>query len=216
MADSAYITLDPEFEEILAKVAADPESALLRVPRPQRIRGLFEREKVSEGASILSRAEKHLLQAYRSDVAGLLRDVCRMKLLDGPRSRPHVSPYKTADREHERLNPSGLAERFRREQIEAREIEGVAPAWSLLERCVGEPFGDEPTVSQLAEASIRLEPSDAARVLAAVDLIQRGAPRAALEVLHRVVAGFPEREILLHAWNDLGMSYSFTGVGCGV
>ena len=211
MGPSTFLTLDPEFEAILAKVAADPDSALLRVPRPQRIVSLFEREPARETESRFSVAERHLLHAYRSEVAGLLRDVCRMKLIEEPRSREHVSPYKPEQGRNDCRDIQDLAARVHRGRKASENTLELEPAWALVEKCVGGVSTDEPTVSQLAQASLRLEPCDEARIFAAVDLMIRNAPRTAVQILRRVISEYPTADIQLHAWNNLGAAHSFAG-----
>ena len=207
MSGSEFVTFDPEIEEILRKVASDPDSALLRVPRPQRIRGLFERtEPASAWSSSWSRQERQLLQVYRAEVAALLRDACRIKLFDPSRSPWHASPYKTP--QQDRSNAAELARTVASVQGDAPAGEDLSTARALIEKCVAEPRGAEPTVAELAEASLRLEPRDESRVMAALDYIQREMPRTAIRILGRVIAELPRPDVLATAWNNLGMARS--------
>lgn len=207
MSGSEFITLDPEFEEILRKVASDPGSALLRVPRPQRIRGLFERvEPATALSTSWTKYERHLVQVYRAEMADLLRQACRIKLFDASRSRWHSSPRRTPDQR--RAEPSELAKDVARSAVEPLESEEFRNARALLEQCVTDFRGLEPSVADLAEASLRLEARDEARVMAALDYAQRDMPRAAIQILERVIAELPRSEILMCAWNNLGMAWS--------
>lgn len=211
MSGSEFITLDPEFEEILRKVASDPGSALLRVPRPQRIRGLFERVQPASALSTSwTKSERHLLQVYRAELADLLRQACRVKLLDPSRSRwRNNHPRGTPDQR--RVRASELARGVARSGVEPLESEEIRSARALLEECVADFEGLEPSVADLAEASLRLEPRDEARVLAALDYSQREMPRAAIQILERVIADLPRPEILMCAWNNLGTAWSLLG-----
>lgn len=69
--------MEPELEELLHTIARDPRSTLLRVDRPTILRGLFDRDPmVRESCTQLTSAERQLLRAHRSELAGLLREVC--------------------------------------------------------------------------------------------------------------------------------------------
>lgn len=212
MASPKPFSIDPEVEEILLRIGADPGSALLRVPRPRDIRGLLERRQgVSAGAEMLTVAERHLLQVHRNEVARLLVEASRMKLIDGPGRRVLVSPFQTASREHFRWNPTDLARHMDEIRSNRAIQDKTGHPWILLERCVRDPFGDSPTVTQLAEASLRLQPSDEARIQAGLDLIHLGAPEASIRILNDVLQAPASETIRSSAENNLGVAYSFLG-----
>jgi hypothetical protein len=136
MTSSEFITLDPEFEEVLREVAADPDSSLLRVPRPKRIRSLFDRgSAVGALEPGLTRAEQHLLQVHRNELAWLLRQACLVKLVEGPKSRLYVSRYITAERQVELMRPSTMRSQLDLERGTAAGAKDEAPAIALLDRC---------------------------------------------------------------------------------
>ena len=212
MAGPEYITLDPEFETILREVAADPDSALLRVPRPQRIRSLFDRGgPIGPRAAVLTKVERHLVQTHRNELAWLLRQAALVKLLEGPRGRLYASRYGPGGKEYPLVKPAELRRRAGEERGNATQIEGGECALDLVERCAADPFGDEPTAADLATAAFRLEPSDEARVLVAMDFTERNAPRTALRLVRDVLAFNPPTGVAESAWSIVGYCHSNTG-----
>jgi len=212
VASERPISIDPEVEEILRLIGADRGSALLRVPRPQNIRGLLERTpRVSVGAAMLTVAERHLLQVHRNEVARLLVEAGKTLLIDGPRRRVKVSPYQTARREHLRLEPGDLARQMQKIRPSRTIEDNLDHPWKLLEECVRHPFGLAPTVTQLAEASLRLQPSDEARIEAGLDLIHLGAPEASVRILHDVLQAPASASIWASAENNLGVAFAYLG-----
>jgi hypothetical protein len=207
MASSEDVHLDPQVEEVLRRVATEPGSALLRVPRPSSIKGFFDRQHaVGIAASGLSSAERQLVQAHRSDVARLLREACRMKLLSGPEGPVNVSPFRSIQEPHVRLDPEALAREARRQASADKSLTDMDPCWSLIEACVRDPRGGSPSVLQLAEASLRLEPTDEARIMAALELTQHGSPESATRILHHMLSAPLPVSIEVSAWNNLGMA----------
>jgi hypothetical protein len=85
----------------------------------------------------------------------------------------------------------------------------LAESWRVLHRCVLEPTGTEPTVLQLAEASLRLEWSDEAQLMAALDMIESGAPLSAIELLKRLLTVPASKSIEVCVWNNLGLAYKY-------
>lgn len=73
--------MEPELEELLLTIAADPRSSLLRVDRPTILRGYFDRDPmVRESCTQLTSAERQLLRVHRRELAGYLRSACFDKL----------------------------------------------------------------------------------------------------------------------------------------
>jgi len=212
MPEPKGITIDPEVEEILRTIAADPGSSLLRVPRPQRVMAFFDRGRgVSSVAAGLTSAERHLVRSYRSDVAWLLRESCRMKLIDGPKGQLHISPFRSAREEHRRWKPEVLSARIRENRLEKCIQAELDSGWRLLDHCVEAPYGDTPSVTQLAEASLRLEATDEARIMAALDLTTGGAPKAGIRILAHVLEEPSANSVAICARGNIGMAHSFLG-----
>lgn len=201
------VVLDPEFEAVLREVAQDPDSVLLRVPRPKVVRGLYERSSpVSPRTAGLNAAERQLVQVYRCEVAWLLRQACLTKLVEGRGSRAYVNRHVLVDRDCTVLPPDELRRRVDHERAGNPEEE-CREALELLALAVSDPFGQEPTIAALAAASHRLEPTNEARILAGMDLETRDAPRSAVELLGAVLDTQPGPEHEVAAWNNLGFAY---------
>jgi len=64
----------PELESLLREVAADPQSMLLRTPRPRLVAGYLDRSLVSRDAlRARTLAEGELLRVHREELAAALR-----------------------------------------------------------------------------------------------------------------------------------------------
>lgn len=206
---------DPEVEALLREIAADPNSSLLRVTRPQAVKGLFERtERVSPGMTGLSSAERHLVQVHRNEVAHLLREVCRWRMMNDPASKANFSPYNGAtETKHSSLKEFEDA---------ARSLERNEPdpdshsALQLIKECIGEQGVH---VSSIASASQRLEPHDASRIYIGLDLAFRGKPHSAIRVYKSVLDDCVEPAMRSSAWANAAVAYELLGmnemmVGC--
>jgi hypothetical protein len=198
----------PEVEEVLREVAADPRSSLLKISRPEHLRGHFERySNVGPQTAGLTAAERHLVTAYRSEVARLLGDVCRRRLVD---ASPTISCSVTVDTQVKIYEEHELRER-------AKEIRDLGTEWTepgieeLLASCVSGAISREPTVTDLATAMARLEPSDSARVLAGLDLNLRGSPRVALQLYRSALEGQPDALMESQIWDNVGQSLAVLG-----
>ncbi len=206
------LVLDPEFEQLLREIAADPDSTLLRVPRPKVVRGFFERdEALSANATVLTRAEKHLVRTRGNELAWLLRQACLYKLVEGPTSKSYVSRYGPSGKDCSPLDQALVRERVEWEREEASGSDQHEHAVELLLRCVKSPVGGEPHVAELAMASHRLQPTNAARLQVAIDLCLRDAPRAGLSLAWRVLNAHPLRDDATRAWECIGLAYSRLG-----
>jgi len=200
--------LEPEIEELLREVAADPDSSLLRVPRSKAVPTLYEdRPAVGPATDGLSAAEKEILRVHRLEVAWLLRQVCLLKLVEGNRNRPYVGRY---------LNPRTRASLIRPRTIDAgcEELattltgdEHCIMAQALLKRAVANPASEQPTILDLAAVAHRLQPSSMARVLASQDLLLGGSPRTALALLNAVLPFHPFTSIGVSAWHTIGLAH---------
>jgi hypothetical protein len=205
-----FITIDPELEVLLRELAADPESSLLRIPRPKHIRSLFDHgDAVGSREPALSRLEQHLLQVYRSELALLLRQACLFKLVEGHTSKHFVSKYVSIDRHVDVCPPSCL-----QKDVEVRctqlghSSEPFSTGLALLQSCVRAPLDTEPTVSALAAAAFRLERTDDSRLLATSELVQGPNPRGALLLLAEVLSSHPAVSTASSAWTQVGLAFS--------
>lgn len=80
--------LHPEVEHLLAEIAADPNSSLLRIPRAKILPELFRPpDPIRQSAYFLTSAERHLLAVHREEVAHWLRVGLVFARSEGRRSR---------------------------------------------------------------------------------------------------------------------------------
>lgn len=208
MAPESFL-LDPALEELLLEVAADPDSSLLRVPRPKALPALFDNDpRVSDRMAGLNLAERELLRVHRAELAELLLEVCRYKLIEGPRSRLYFTRFQADGGLMTPLRPEEAADLA---SARCSELDGVNEirAAALINRCVADGAGAHVGVSELAAAAERLRPSRSAKGLAAQDLTQSGRPWTALRALQQMVqpAGGP----LAVFWGNVGLVYSRLG-----
>lgn len=209
---SEHALLDPDFEALLREVAANPRSSLLRVERPRMLPELFD-EHVHVGAQRagLTSAERHLLQVHRGEVAWLLREACMIKLIEGPRSRRYVSPYSGPGKKVELLSDRQLARHVQETEAAASDSIDCLDGLELLKRCVADRVGEEPNVAELATASLRLEPSDQARLMVGLDLANGDSPRTAIRVLYRLLADDPPDVYVAAVMESVGRAHDVMG-----
>jgi hypothetical protein len=137
MSRSEPITIDPEVEEILRRVASVPGSALLRVSRPRTIYEFLHRDTaVGLAMPSLTAAEHHILQSYRSDIAQFLLEACRRRLISGPGGGVHVSPFQSTAQEQKHADIEDWSARLQAARSEVCGLERHEDAWLLLDRCV--------------------------------------------------------------------------------
>lgn len=210
MAPESFV-LDPELEQLLVEVAADPDSCLLRVPRPKALPALFESDtRVSDRMAGLSLAERELLRVHRRELAELLLEVCRYKLIEGPRSRHVVLGYDIDGRRREPSAPNQVVNRVEVAcgAFDSSFSEGVL---ALVHACVAVPESEGPNAGDIAVAALRVSPSLQARGLAAQFHAQSGAPRTALIALQDALSECPTRTAKATVWSTVGVAYSMLG-----
>jgi hypothetical protein len=205
---SGSVELEPRLEEILHRVARDPASTLLRVPRRGALTSLLDRSETVPWSTGRGAGERELARVHASELATLLQDACAAELLDGGEKRRFISPFAKPG---ERVRPASTSElSLRLEQhracSEAASLK-PGPAVRLLQQCVRDTGSESPTVLQLAAAAHRLRPDPRSRVLAAADLLARNAPRACIQVSRVVLETTLSGRNALRAWECIGASH---------
>ena len=205
------LQLDSAVEDLLREIASDPESRLLRVARPRDFEILFDRAPaVTVATAGITKAERHLLCAHRGELAWVLREACRTRLLRDPALDPWVGRYDTVDRRSESYDVAAwkrLAERgFRHDSSDPLVSEGI----HLLEHCVRPEF-HRLDIAQLAVASFRLEPTDQARIYVGLDLALRSQLAMSKRTLQEVLRGEPSVRNNASAWHNLALTLSLEG-----
>lgn len=199
---------EPEVEALLREIARDPRSCLLRVPRPAVSRTAVEEQPhVMAGATGLTAAERQLLLVHRADAAQLLRELCRRRLMDEFFLSGAIGPDWNASRRMAHAVSDEEWERSAKAELAfAADAAGDLEAYRLLQQCVARGPGTNASVADVAAASLRLEPSDEARIYVALDQISDGALRSAEAGLHQVIQGTTRRQLASIAWEDVGLA----------
>jgi len=202
MSESA-LQLDPAVEEILRDIASDPDACLLRVPRPRALSALSRGETVElGGVTGLTTAERELVRVHRAEVAYLLRVLCARSLLEAPDSESYVVSASPPD-------SVPTAEEWRQSAqstIEAAALIKETAGSDLLLRYVTSPDASAGSVSELALASIRLQPTPQARIYVALDRMLHGEPWTGIRVLEGVLARGVSDVLASQVWENLGFA----------
>lgn len=193
---------NPDLEGLLHEIAADPRSHLLRVERPDVYASLRDRQTaVSHRATGLTSPERELLRSYRYEAAYLLRETCVALLTEtsgdifdrgeGLDSQPSLRP--TSERQ--------------RDLVAAAEgMSSVTAASSAsFKRLISSLAGA--SVSRVATASLRLLPTDQARIYIGQHAIARRQPLSALACFREVLGRRPRP-------TQLNEVFARTNAGC--
>ncbi len=184
---------DPEIQALLEEIVADPNSTLLRVPQARLSRWLTKREPaVSAGESLLTRAERHLVQEYRENVATMLQRGCTRMLLEEVSWQTMLHRTMRGFEQPELPLEETWNTEVRHHVRSARKHEHMQVASSLLERSI--EVDQKPAPSQLAAASLRLVPRDETRIWLSLALGLEGQARSALRTVESVLNHRPSRE----------------------
>lgn len=130
------------------------------------------------------RGEASLGSAHREEVASLLRAMCLRRLSTDPAWVDYTGPHITAERELAIPDPSELS--ARRALLNA--VHASSAVDPSLQTAFAEDADSHLTVAQLAEISLRFEPSDTAVIHMAIDLHRRGNSKLATQHMARLLS----------------------------
>jgi hypothetical protein len=164
---------EPEVLALLDEIARSPEGRLLHVPR-ERLRSYYgdPSETLTPHGSFLSRAERHLVSAYREQAAQVLLEACILGLKRDPQF------FTTLKRDIGELRDKARC-------LDAVRIGEGNPARTLVALASGEDL----SLTELAIASVRLDPCDRAHNILAVCYQQEGWFNSSLKALERFRRG---------------------------
>ncbi len=175
--------MSPEAEELLREIAADPRSSLLKVPRRKRDRGLIwlsEAGFEKHPGRTRSPAERQLAEVQRNEVARVIREVCKDRLVNDAATKATVNAHT-----REAVSTSGIAAPTVSGPV-AFYDEDVEEALGLLYRnSHPSPEEDRPSVGQLATIAHKLSPHHNSQLHIAIDLIYKGQTQTARGLLRR-------------------------------
>ncbi len=203
------VHLDEEIRELLGEIAGDPESTLFKlVPAEVVTNAYADVPSASAGTAGWTAAERHLLQAYRDEVALLLQNAFRAKGARGDgQCRALVGGYGSTQKPPRHTSDAEQSIREAR-RLTARSHYDASVA-GLLGRIAVGSLG-EVGYGELALAARRLQGSAVSRVLHAQAHLFEGRPSAGRDLLGQLeaeVAGdlrFYVLTTLAMAQGDLG------------
>lgn len=202
---SRFHDIEPELEEILRKLAADPDAKLMRVPAARSFVGMMNEGPVNASSVALNRAERHLLLTYREELADLLRQRCVMEFFAMPDG--DVRWHKSLSAKEELVVPDRESWTERATvvtEFDLGQSDGDRAARETLDACVSGTEG-EVGITQLARASLRAVDSDFARVYVALDLLRMQRVSEAAAVYRQVIETASNSRILSYCWEGLGV-----------
>jgi hypothetical protein len=219
---SEHLQLDPDFEALLREATSKPGSVLSPESRPDVPPSLHDLEEpIRPSATGLDAVERKLVTVYRSELASLLRQAGIHKLLADEESARTINRYATS--EDYRVSDVAEISRRRKELEHARALHltrasnrTAIPGSSQNDladeaaRLIGEfcrAGAGSPTVLALASLSLRLEPTNQGRFLAAIDLVQRGSPQMAIRLAVAVLDANPTNDHAARAWECIAAAY---------
>ena len=187
---------EPELEEILVKVASNPDSLLLRGPQRGGVTAPLDLEEgVSARMAGLTITERHLLRVWRAEAAELLRQAFNLSLEAGPPHSARRVPIDFSNREVERSTTGVLAEKSRRLQFVARHREPKSALSTALHSLRSGLSIPRSSGRALIELSYRLRTSDQARICMALAAGEAGELEAALAMYASIRSTSPSREM---------------------
>lgn len=211
MISPADLGLDPEVEGILVDIARDKNSTLLRVPT--RDLGAFAVSGHVAGTTGLTSAERHLLQTHRVELARALRDICRSSLRSNPVATLHLAEQVSLSASSPQLSPARAVAiaRERIADLDEGQTQEVTSINRLLETATTTHDSEFTTIERLAAASIRLQPTDTARILVGIERTYRGLTRSSIAILSGVVAGSSTHTVKSYALSNLANALNESG-----
>jgi len=201
----------PELEHLLTELAARPRSIFLRADRKAAFRALRSgtEERVS-GFAVPDVLERELVRVHRAELAEIVHQAIRTRLLDGARERMFIMHYRGAN---ERAEATGLADiRTRLRAATATTLdEPWAGAIAALQRAVSPEDPEGLSVLDLAALGQRLEAREAWRVNSALWYLAQEEHDAACALARRVLDGWPSTESALRTFEILAIAEASHG-----
>jgi len=162
----------------------------------------------------LGAALEELQVVHRKEQALLLRAAARRAYASSSRGRLYVAGRGRIRRDEPPADPLGDRRRSWRascrEEIAAAEQDG-APVHPELRALSAMPIASWPSASALAALALELEPSHAGLLELARAHVADGRPRAAVEILHGVLAAQPHPRVRLELLEVLALAFESAG-----
>ncbi len=206
------IQLQPEVEELLREIAAQPGSRMLRVPRvTPGARAFRGQSPVLRASSTgLSLAERHLIEVHREEVAHALRSVAWYQLAGGAQGRMRVTRRIRAGAvlavpsALEASNGASVVLADSANDLGGAEIE-------LLKACTLPDARRWPEAEALCWAAHRIVPSWNGRMIGAIAFLLASRVRAALETSISALPYATSREQVATTFAHIGGALELQG-----
>ncbi|NOT32129.1 MAG: hypothetical protein HOP15_16905 [Planctomycetes bacterium] len=185
-------SFDPEVVALLDEIARSSSSTLLRTPKERLLRWVGRPEEVlSPHGSYLSKAEKHLVGAYREQAASVLYAACIDRLASRPETGVFVESSRRPDMREINSRASRLAQGMSSQQPDGLVHKALLNHTGL-------------SASGLATISLRLVPADPARIALGASYHVDGLPFAAMRMFEQVLSGRPSSNMRSIAHDNRG------------
>jgi hypothetical protein len=198
-------------ERIIAEIAADPKSHLLRVPSIDSVLSLARQSAVSALAPNLTKAERYLLATHREELAFLLRERCVMMLFSDTPERSKWHRSTTIDRDLSL--PDDADWRRRTGQVLECELDSqrTAEERDLLGECVASNAPASNMAIRLAAASQRIVPTETASIYTAMQLLNDGRLEESRALHGEVLVSSTSACHVSMCWENIGFAYYANG-----
>jgi hypothetical protein len=197
--------VDPELEGLLRELGSRPRSVFLRTSRKDAMRVL--RSRTTQGVSPMAvpdALERELVTAHREELAEILKQACRTRLLEGEREKLVMMPYKGV---RERHQPTPLHElRHSLEQsAQCGRVDSLMGDAECLLGALSSNTMEGMSVLELAALGQRIQPSDTWRLLSAISFAASKQFTPALGLAREVMDGWPRAEDAVRALEVLAL-----------
>jgi tetratricopeptide (TPR) repeat protein len=206
------LAIGVEVRGLLQEIAADQNSALLRVGKPSVLRNFFDRQPaVSSFSSRLTLAERHILSVHRAELALRLRELCLLKLRTAETFGPWIDKAVCDDRNLRMAERRAWKARSEGTVALLASDENTDEGQRLLERCLRTDPDVGVSISQVALASLRVEARESARVYVGLDMLFRGQLESGLGMFHSILSGKPSPHVASSTWQNVSLAHSLAG-----
>ena len=196
--------LDPNLVEVLTDLRKDSRTRLFSLDlSPLSVSVLDDMPSASAGTAGWTPAERHLLERYREEAAGLLKDAFRKKVVENEATRllvPTAQPLS-----------NGSAERAGR-FLASRKGEGLSPETrNLLDELASGSSPSSSGFDRLASTAAVLDPSSESALFVALGDLFQGSLDDSLKGFLAVTESAGPRGPRSLAWINAGLVYSMRG-----
>jgi len=204
---SEPLLFDPELEGLLRELAADPRSRLLRLPRPRTLPELLARPDLVRPAHTgLTLAERHLLQVHRDELADVLRRACLMRFFSDPARAIYLNRSIDAHTRIEVDTPEQWRARARDVLADLRRSPGPLEGIDLVEACLRPDAERTISITQLARASMILQPTDTAQAYVGLDLVMSDRSTEGIQTMEEVLSLKPQGVVRACILENIGLA----------